>query len=152
MSRDLSWNSIKSFDGLSLPSTVTDLYVGGNKITSLKGTFPNTLKLLYVHDLPLAASLSDATLSNSIAYLCVTVCVFVWSLESNEALTRLSPLLLPCVCRQVARELGTHDTRQRQVADERHESVRVSVVFVRLSGCASTLLLTPLLAPWHLPQ
>lgn len=56
---------------MSLPSSLTDLYVGGNKFTSLSGSFPSTLKLLYVHDLPLKNSLADATLSDSIAYLYV---------------------------------------------------------------------------------
>lgn len=54
---------------MSLPATLTELYVGGNKFTSLSGaTFPSTLKLLYVHNLPLK-TLSDATLADSIAYL-----------------------------------------------------------------------------------
>lgn len=59
---------------MSLPSSLTDLYVGGNKFTSLSGSFPSTLKLLYVHDLPLKNSLTDATLSSSIAYLYVQRC------------------------------------------------------------------------------
>lgn len=56
---------------MNLPPTLTDLYVGGNKFTKLNGAFPNTLKLLYVHDLPLAASLADSTIPPSVVMLYV---------------------------------------------------------------------------------
>lgn len=69
--RDLSWNAITSFADMSLPATLTDLYVGGNKFSKLDGVFPSTLKLLYVHDLPLTTSLADSTLPATIGMLCV---------------------------------------------------------------------------------
>lgn len=65
---------------MSLPASLTDLYVGGNKFASLDGAFPTTLKLLYVHDLPLKNSLADSTLAGSIAYLYVLLCI-LWSIK-----------------------------------------------------------------------
>ncbi|TYZ62846.1 hypothetical protein PybrP1_005517 [[Pythium] brassicae (nom. inval.)] len=82
---DLSWNAITSFADMSLPGTLTDLYVGGNKFTKLDGAFPPTLKLLYVHDLPLTASLADATIPSSVVLLSLV----------NSKLTTLDSSKLP---------------------------------------------------------
>lgn len=78
-----------SFDGMNLPSTLTDLYIGGNSFTSLAdASFTDNLTLLYVHNLPLK-SLSDATLPDSIQYLYVQL----WcSLLSWQPLTRCGHL------------------------------------------------------------
>lgn len=113
---------------MTLPSSLTDLYVGGNKFTSLSGSFPSTLKLLYVHDLPLKNSLADATLSSSIVLLYVQRCSQVYLLTEQAKLT-----LLYCACGfQITGQLGPDDNRQRQAARQPHQHVRLCTYPTRL--------------------
>lgn len=56
---------------MNLPTSLQQLYIGGNMFTSLSGaSFPSALSLLYAHNLPLK-SLDGATFPSSIEYLYV---------------------------------------------------------------------------------
>lgn len=85
--RGLSWNYIETFDGMSLPSTLEQLWLGGNMFESLAGVeFPSSLTLLYVHNLPLS-TIMGASFPNAIKNLYVSEVpsrTHAVSLASNE--------------------------------------------------------------------
>jgi Leucine-rich repeat (LRR) protein len=133
----LSWNYIETFDGMNLPSTLTELWLGGNLFESLAGVeFPSSLSLLYVHDLPLSSVMGvsfPASIKNLYESLARCRAATIASLSDLTTVEWPGP--------QEPAELQAHVARQCHVPVEPHQPVRLS--WRLLQWCAPFLIPCP---------